>query len=64
MSALCTYDLEFLESRMVTMASKKVKISANQALNATNKVLNSMTEISDHYVNGKNIIIQIRRKRI
>ena len=35
------------------MASKKVKISANQALNATNKVLNSMTEISDHYVNGK-----------
>ena len=34
------------------MASKKVKISANQALNATNKVLNSMTEISDHYVAG------------
>ena len=48
MSALCTYDLEFLESRMVTMASKKVKISANQALNATNKVHNSMTELSDH----------------
>ena len=40
------------------MASKKVKISANQALNATNKVLNSMTEISEHYV------IQSTRKRI
>lgn len=35
------------------MSSKKVKISANQVLNATNKVLNSMTEISDHYVNGE-----------
>ena len=48
------------------MSSKKVKISANQALNATNKVLNSMTEISDHYVNQAKadlMVVQKLRKR-